>query len=248
MKRNVISVIIAAAVFSINAFIIWPLIRLLSSDVLYANTWPLLLTEYMIEIFEVVAVSVIYALMIVSIYEGEKESRVFVIFGALSAYRNLANVLVLWIEAKSVPKLWVWDVVNVLYYTALELVLLLIIFLISRRAINSHNDKRLIAQRVFESTGESVPVEAAYPFKRIYDKNNCLLRSVGVCAVVTFAAKTFGQVANDIWFIIADGLPSQATTWRDMILNYISKAIFGAVVFFAVRIALTVMLKDKSEK
>lgn len=248
IKRNVISIIIMAAVSSINAFLIMPFLRLLSNDVLYDGTWPLWVAEYFTKVLEVCAVSIGYALLIAYIYEQRKVWQVFVIVGSLTAYRNAANMLELWIDAKRVSSSWMWEVINVLYYTALELVLLLVICLIAKKAIEKHSDRTLIAQRVFESTGEVVPVEAAYPFRRIFDKNNCLLAAAGVCSIVTFVAKIFGQLADDIWYIIADGWPTRASTWGAMALNYISQVIFGLVVYFAVRTALVVMLKHKTEE
>ena len=247
-KRNLISAIIIAAVFSINAFLIVPFLALLSNDVLYADGWPLLVAEYFTRLLDVCAVSIGYALLITYIYETRRVRGVFAIIGLLFAYRNTANMLALWIDARRVSSSWIWEAVNVLYYTALELVLVLIIYLIAKRAIEKHHDRAIIAQRVFESTGENLPVEAAYPFKRIFDRKNCLLSAAVTCAIVTFVAKIFGQLADDIWYIIADGWPTQASTWGAMALNYVSQVIFGLAVYFAVRTALVVMLKRKTKE
>ncbi len=243
--RTLISVIIVAAIYSLNALALLPIVRILSNDVIYSGSLLEYILTYFAEITEVAAVSVCYALMLAALYEKGNTNKVFLAFGALTAYKNLATTAVSWIESGKIGELWIWELVDDLYFTALELVLLLIIFLITRNIIGRYNDQAQIAQRVFNKTGEMPPFAEAYPFERFYDKNNCLLRSALVCAVATFAAKVTGEVANDALYIVSAGLPKEGMTWLYMVVNYASKALFGALVYLTVYAALGAMLKKK---
>jgi hypothetical protein len=235
-----------AAIYSINAFLILPLVRMLASDIMYSGSFLLIVLEYFAEIIEVCAVSVCYAFMLATLYDGGKTGKIFAIFAGLTAYKNLATTAMMWIELGKVPELWVWDIVDDIYFTALELVLLLIIFQITKRIIGVYTDKREVAQRVLKKTGEMPELEVVYPFVRIYDRANCLLKSAGVCAIVTFIAKALGEVANDVLYIASSGFPKEGITWVYMIVNYVSKALFGVLVYITVCVSLNVMLKTKN--
>ena len=245
MNRNLISVIIVAAIYSLNAFVLLPIARILSNDVIFAGSLLVFILTYFAEIIEVAAVSVCYALMLAAMYKKENTGKVFLVFGSLTAYKNLATTAASWLESGTVGEFWIWELVDDLYFTALELVLLLIIFLISRNIIDRYNDEALIAQRVFNKTGEMPPFVEAYPFERFYDKTNCLLRSAFVCAVATFVAKVLGEVANDVLYIVSAGLPDEGITWIYMLVNYASKALFGIVVYLTVYTALGAILRKK---
>jgi hypothetical protein len=232
-----------AVIFSINAFLILPLVRMLANDVVYADSVLVVALEYASEIIEVVAISVCYALMLSALYDNRKISVPFIIFASLTAYKNLATTAMLWWEAGGIPGLWIWDIVDDIYFTALELLLIYIIYLFARRIIVRYTDQRLIAQRVHEKTGEAVHINPVYPFKRVYDRENCLLQAVLVCAVATFIAKLGGELANDLMYIIVYGLPKEGITWLYMLVNYVSNALFGIIVYFAVYASLDMMLK-----
>ena len=244
-KWSLISVIAMAAIYSINAFLILPLVRMLASDIMYSGSFLLIVLEYFAEIIEVCAVSICYAFLLATLYSEGKTRRIFVSFGLLTAYKNIATTAMIWIEAGKAGELWIWELVDDLYFTALELVLLLIIFQITKRIIGVYTDKREVAQRVFKKTGEMPELEVVYPFVRIYDRANCLLKSAAVCALVTVIAKALGEVANDVLYIASSGFPREGITWVYMIVNYVSKALFGVLVYITVCVSLNVMLKDE---
>ena len=244
-KWSIISIVTMAVIYSINAFLILPFIRMLSNDIMYADSFLVIVLEYLAEIIEVCAVAVCYAMMLALLYDEGKVGRVFIIFSSVTVYKNLSITAMVWIESGKIPDLWVWDIVDDLYFTALELVLLLIIYAIVKRIIGRYTDKRLIAQRVFGKTGEPSELKRPYPFDRIYDGSNCLLRSAGVCALATFIAKVFGELANDIMYIVSAGFPKEGTTWIYMLLNYASKALFGVIVYLTVCVTLNIMLREE---
>lgn len=247
-RGGLIAIISMAAIYSVNSLVISPLATVLSSDVVYADTVLPILLSYIAEFSEICAISVCYAVMLLTLYRSERTGKIFVIFGTVTAYKYTANIALYWAMSGSIPTTWIWDITNVIYFTALELVQLLVIFLFARVIIGKYNEKKLIAQRVFEKTGETVEMAEIYPFRSIYHKDNCLLRSARVCALVTFIAKLLGTVVDDAWTIIAYGMPKEWQTWLYMAINYISKVTFGIVVYIVIYTVLQTVLRKESRK
>ena len=236
------------ALYTINAFLIGPQITTLLSNVLYANSLLPVVLNVLSECLEVCAVAICYALVLVALYNGERAEGIFITFGLLTFYKYIAYTLYSWMTAGSSVKIKaldiVWSIVDDLYFTLLEMILLVVIFVIARKIITAYNDKILIAQRVNEKAGENVEVDEAYPFKRVYDKSNCLLRSAYICAFATFITKLIGKMLfSDLVSIIEAGLPKQWQTWLYMLLDYAKTFAFGVIVYFTIYLTLKVLLK-----
>ena len=78
-----------AMIFSINAFLVLPVVRMLTNNVIYSDSVFIVAIEYIAEIIEVAAISVCYALMLSALYMGRSVRGAFVIFASLTAYKNL---------------------------------------------------------------------------------------------------------------------------------------------------------------
>lgn len=248
-RRMLICIISLFAIYSINSLIISPLTSVISNDIVYSDTPIPTLLGYLAELLELCAIAVCYSVMITVIYDfGKKHIRpVFFIFGAATAYKYAANMLVYWGVSGSIPSLWAWDIVNVFYYTALELLQMFIVYIIVNTVIGKYVDKRTALERAIKKLGEcrEGAIRVVYPFEKIYDRENCILRSIFFCALVTFIAKLCGALFSDIWLIITYGLPSESETWLIMILNYVSKIIFGAIVYFVMYVSVSKLLQKK---
>lgn len=248
-RRMLICIISLFAIYSINSLIISPLTSVISNDIVYSDTPIPRLLGYLAELLELCAIAVCYSVMITVIYDfGKKHIRpVFLVFGAATAYKYAANMLVYWGVSGSIPSLWAWDIVNVFYYTALELLQMFIVYAIVNTVIGRFVDKRNALERAVKKVGEcqGAALTDAYPFKKLYDRDNCFLRSIFFCALVTFIAKFCGALFSDIWLIITSGLPNEIETWLLMILNYISKIIFGAIVYFVMYVSVSKLLQKK---
>ena len=223
--------------YSLNCFIILPVRNTLANDVIFASNLLISNTLSLLsQLVEVMAISLFYAALLLLIYHyGEKRSaNAFVVFTAVTVYKYLANTAVSWIYEGSIPSTWAWDVVNVLFYTALELLQLFVIFLIVKGIICRYTEIRDIRARAAEKAvlGADVRIEEAYPFKNVYDKSNCLQRSALICAIVTVIAKGVGSLVSDVWLMLLYGLPEDPVTWIMMIISYVIKVILGAVVYF----------------
>ena len=238
-------IIVAAVIYSLNSFVLLPIGRVLTSNVMYADSVLPIIIGYVAELLEGVAVAFFYGLVLISIYHGRKKGGVFVAFASLTAYKYLADTVMEWVEADKIPELWIWDIVDVIYFTGLELLLLFIVFALSKKIMQKYTDEKLLAERIFAKTGEAIEYQGVYPFRRLYDRSNCLLKAAGACALATVVAKLFGDLASDIMYIISYGFPQEGITWIYMILNYASKLIFGAVAYLSIYLFLNKSLKEK---
>ncbi len=241
-----ICIICFAVLYSANGFILSPACTAISNDIMYSDTAIPILLEFLAEAVEILAISVCYAVMLALFYKfGEKNARcVLWIFAAATAYKYLVNTAMSWIYGGSIPAEWIWDIVNIIYYTSLEFLQILIIFFVVKGIICAFTSKNRTMKKLSEKMGDGseIVIEEAYPFNALYDKKNCILRSILICSVVTFIAKLGGSLISDIWSIVIFGLPADGLTWVLMLLNYISKMIFGAAVYFIVYAAVSRLL------
>ena len=236
-KLNLVGGLALFVLYSLNCFAVLPLRNMLASDILFAsNLMVINLLSLAGELLEVAAISVFYAVLLLVIYRyGSKGSGASIaIFAFATVYKYCANTAVSWIYDGSVPSSWAWDIMDMLFYTSLEMLQLLIIFAFVKGVITRYTEKRDIALRVAEKSGDdfvSAP-EKAYPFTSLYSKSNCLLRSAFICAVITVISKEVGTIVSDIWLIVLYGLPEDSFTWLFMAVSYISKVLLGFVVYF----------------
>lgn len=221
--------------YSLNCFVILPVRNMLASDIIFASS--ILLTNLislLVELIEVAAMAVFYAALLLTLYRcgARKGAGMIGIFAAVTAYKYAANTAISWILDGSVPYLWGWDIANILFFVALEMLQLLILFALVKKVIISYTEARDLKIRAIVKTGGEAEADGVYPFVRLYEKTNCLLRSALICAVVTVIAKCIGSLISDIWLIVLYGLPEDHGTWILMAGNYVSMAILGAVVYF----------------
>ena len=246
-KGKLLCIAVVLAIFTVNAFLIGPQITTLLSDVLYAESLLPIALSVLYDCIEALAVAICYALVLVALYDEERARGIFVTFGLLTAYKYIAAHLYVWMTSNGTITLRVWDIIwslaDDLWWTLLEIVLMAIVFNIMKKIMTPYHDKRLVAQRVNKKSEEKVEIEEPYPFKRIYDKSNCLLRSAYVCAVATLVAKLFGKVTTDVESIVTMGFPKQWQTWLYMILDYARIAILGLIVYFTIYLMMKIVLK-----
>lgn len=232
-----------AVCYSVCCFVILPIVFYMDSDIAYESSVLPSILYYFKVILEIIAVSLAYATAIYGIYRlGNRNFRgIIVVFAASTAYKYFANVLVSWIfTEQSIPVGWFMDIVDVLYFTVLEAVQLLIVFCLAARFIGRYRNRYDAVARLGESVSDG---DRVFPLKWTYDKSNCISKSVFVCAVITFAAKTLGTLVSDVWNIILYRLPNSASDIAMMIFAYVLNAVLGALCYFATVFALTVIFE-----
>ena len=216
-RLKAICAICFAVAYALCCFALSPLYFSLDANVDFAESVLPVIVQYVGVVAEIAAISVFYAIMIYGIYSfGYKASRGCIgIYAAAAFCKYSANVAMTWVRYSSIPSGWGWDVANVAFYTALEMVQVWIVLAIVRRCIERGEGEML-------------------PFSRIYAKGNSLMNGALVCGVATVAVKVLGRLADDIFTMIAYGLPEQWITVVLMLLSYLSNLLLGAVCYVIV--------------
>lgn len=244
-----ISIAISVVVYSLIGFLIYPVKAYLSSDAVYAETVIPSLIDYFSDILEVGVVSLFYAMMIAFLYRYNGGMlAVFVSFTAVTLYKCLVNTVMTWINIGEVSLTWYWDMADVVFFTLLELVQMLIVYWFAKRFIDEF---ALVRETKLKFARENVEAEinlqVPYPYKKLFSMKNCLLKSALVCAIITFVAKASGTIIEDVWDIIIGGLPQQPQTWLLMGINYVSMILWGVLVYFVTIGAIAIILNKKKQ-
>ena len=246
-KWILISIAIAIVIYSLIGFLIYPMKAYLSSDVVYKETVIPTVLDYFSDILEVGVVSLFYAMMIAFLYKyNGGMPTVFGTFALVTVYKCLINMAMTWINGGRISLTWYWDLVDVIYFTLLEMVQMFIVYLFAKRFIDEFalvREAKLKFAR--ENAGVDNSLEEPYPFKKLFSIKNCLLKSALVCAIITFVAKASGTIIEDVWDIMIGGLPQQPQTWLLMAINYVSMILWGVLVYFFTLGATAVMLNEK---
>ena len=259
MKKNVkpilkkwvlISVVTALAIYSIIGFIIWPGMAYLSSDAVYTDTLLPDMLNYLADVLEIGAVSIFYAAMISLLYKYNRGMfTLTAAFSAVTVYKYFINTAMTWYNSGSIPLLWYWDLVDVLFYTLLELIQLFVVYFFVKRLVDEYVTLREAKLKfAMKENSDEAHIQEPYPFNKLFSLKNCLLTSALVCAIITFVAKVSGVIVGDLWFIYLEGWPESIETWLLMLLNYTSMILSGVLVYFFVVGAEALMLKEKKSK
>jgi hypothetical protein len=239
-KLYLITSIAFAAIYAHCCFVISPLYASVISDVAYASGALPTLLSYFSNILTVLAISISYAVIILGKYRfGVKSFRGgAVIFIVATAAKYTANMLMSWISEKSIPLSWLWDILDVLFYTALECLQLLIFVLIVNKVLGDYTERKTLLNKANKALGNDVAESDPFVFTRIYDKSNCLQRCALVSALVVLVSKVSGSLINDIWMIVIGGFPKESITVIMMLVTYLSSIIFGVICYIAVTVAV----------
>lgn len=237
-----------AVLYSVCCFVILPIVFYMDSDIAYESSVLPSILYYLKVILEIIAVSVSYAAAIYGIYRLGCRNfyGIILVFAASTAYKYATNVLVSWIFTEhSIPLGWFMDVVDVMYFTALEVVQFLIVFGVARRIVGRYINRY---DAVARAGGRIPDEERVYPLKWSYDRSNCISRSVFVCAAVTFVAKMLGTLVSDVWSIILYGFPQNVSSVAMMIFSYALNAVLGVLCYFATAFAIMVFFERMGDR
>jgi len=206
-----------AVAYALYCLVLSPLYFWLDSNVAYANTVLPAIMHYLGIAAELTAISVFYGVMIYGIrrFGARNFGGCTVIYAVATACKYTVNIVMTWITFYGViPATWIWDVANVVFYTALEMIQLWIITAIVKHILKREEDR-----------------EDASSSALIYDSSNVFMKCALVCGIVTVVAKLVGRVSNDVWSMIVSGLPQKPITVVLMLLSYLSCVILGVICY-----------------
>lgn len=211
-----------ALLYALCVFVIEPLYLGAKADVAYTEATADVL-NYAYLIFEAVAIYICYAVVIFVMHRsGERAtSRVVLVFVLASFLKYLGKTAVSWYFGGAIPLAWYWDIIDALWWTALELVQLTIVRAFIKKAL----------ARTAKKDGE-------LKFTRLYDRENRLVRAAMSAAVTTTVIRLALRIFDDATAILMYGLPKSAATWILMLISYIATLIVGILCYFAIVLAL----------
>ena len=130
-------------------------------------------------------------------------------------------MLVSWLFGGEGLELWYIDLIFALVYLAMEAIPYLIACLIFKSIFESYRKRRAVLLKAGQE-------ESIYPFRKIYDKNNPLMKSALVSALALFIPKLLGQALNDAIQIV------EITAPLLMVLAYFLNIVFGVLAYTTV--------------
>lgn len=177
------------------------------SDVLY----------YLCVAVELAAIYIFYAVAIFGIFRfGGKGFRgAILIFCVASVGKYLLKTAVSWFYVGAIPSYWYIDLFDVIYFSLLEVIQLLIIWAIVSRVVAKKRGEKL-------------------SFSKLYDGENVLMRASLLVSIVELAARLLLQISSDLVTIVMYGLPDKVETPVLMAISYLSTAIFAVLCYLAV--------------
>ena len=181
---------------------------------------------YACEFLEHLAISVCYAVMIYGIYKlGAVEMRGFLwVFVAASGGKYLLKTIVSWYYNGAVPLEWYIDLIDMIYFVALEAVQFIIV--------------RAFVKKVITKGEKS---NSDLTFTKIYDKQNVVMRAAATAAVIIFVIRLVLQLISDATTILIYGAPDKAETLILMLIAYLSTAIVGALCYLAIVLSMHIL-------
>lgn len=224
-KLYMFAFIASVVLYSLLCFVLSPVGEALQADIAYENGVLPAVVDYLGTVVDLAAVVLFYAVLIYALYSyGAKHIRSGVaVFVGCVAYKYAALAIMAWVQNGSVPLDWYMYIFNLLFYTVLETLQLIIVIMISNRFVGPFRAKNELLR---SAGGEEMDV---YPFTGIYDKKNPLMKSAFVSAIVIFVSKAAIPPVNDVIVISMDGLPTSSETVKNMFLLYLENTLFALV-------------------
>jgi hypothetical protein len=213
-------------------FVLEPIYTNAGSDVAVSDWLPVVM-YYVCRAVEVLSIFFAYAVAIYGIYKfgARSFSGMIGIFAASTLAKYVFRTAVIWSYSGAVPSTWYMDLVDVAYFTALEVIQLLVAWvLIVKVASGKAGD------------GDTVGLRG------LYDRKNALMRAALCASVVVFAVDFITRLADDVMTIIMFGAPERFVTVVLMVLAYLSTVIFGMICYLVLIFILSVLQgKDSHE-
>lgn len=237
-KLYLFSTVALVAIYTLNGLVVSPIYIGVINNIMYDGSALVDVLFYLRRLLELVAVAVAYAVLVYGIYRftlSGFKGGVGIFIGA-TLYKYSLNAIVDWINNGGIPTTWLIDILYVLYYSILELLQLALVLAIVCALISRHWKAVEFCKKV----GKTDLVPEIFPFKKLYDKENCLLRSTLACSIVILLISLMTQAINDIMTIekILDPLL--------MIVAYLAEVVLAVICYIVMFVTLNICA-DKLE-
>ena len=235
LKRRlyIVALAIFAIAYSLYCFVISPACVSAENNIAYDGTGIPEILNYLGTVISMLAVASFYTILVFGLNKFclSEFKWIIAIFAVATLYKYSANLLVEWGRDGKIPSEWLLEVVFfVLIYVVLELLSFAIVLAIVNGIMRQHREK----VKAYEKVGRAIEI---YPFQRVYDKSNPLMRSAMVCAVVELVIRLATKAASDIMTIVE----INNVFW--MIVEYLSVLVFASLCYFIMLICFGILNK-----
>ena len=228
-----VAIVAFAVLYSIYSLVILPIYIASLYNIAYEGTVTPDLLNYLAKTVEMVALAIFYGVVCYGMYRlGNLKMRSIAwVFVGGNLYKYTCNTLMTWKDGGSIPLEWGWDILNVIYYTAMEMITFALVWFLTKAIIERYREKCI----VFEKVGKKA--ERVFPFSGIYKKGNCLMFSAFISSLLIFGLKFLSKVINDLLTV------KQLNDITLMIVAYALLLLFGIVCYFVM--IFTMMTLDE---
>ena len=227
-----VAIITFAILYSLYSLVILP--RYIASlyNIAYEGTATPDLLNYLAKTVEMIALAVFYGVMCYGMYRlGNLKIRSIAwVFVLANLYKYTCNMIVTWRDSGSIPLEWAWDVFNVIYYTAMEMITFAFVWFLTKAIIERYRSRAEVLAKVGKS-------ERVFPFSGIFKKGNCLMFSAFISSLFIFGLKLIFQLINDLITV------EKIVNYGLMAVSYASNILFGVICYFVM--IFTMMTLDE---
>ena len=205
-----------ALLYALLVFLFEPIYVSLESDIAVSGFLTSVL-YYACVAIELLAVFSCYSVAIYGIYKfGKKSVRgLILIFVAAALLKYFCKTAVNWSYEGALPLLWYMDLIDAVYFAALELLQFIIVWAVISRALS----------------GAVAAGDGKITFSRLYDKQNPLMCAALRASVTVVAARIFLSLVDDALAIVMYGMPEKIETVILMVISYVSTLILGVICY-----------------
>lgn len=210
----------ALILFSIYCFILCPIFTYVCNDIIYLNTLLPYILELLIELVDLAAYAVIFAIIIYSVFRFSlRNSRRFIIIFCVSAIlKYTANLGVTYLFEKSIESS---DISSIIIYFIFDAAIVLIMTLITNSIIKN------FYQQASKNRAHSAKLSSVFPFERFFASDNPLQASALASGIVLGITKILSRIIYDLYI----GFPQSLIDGMWMAVYYLSDLLKILIVY-----------------
>ena len=233
----------------LNTLLITPLYVVLENDVAFSGSFLTMLIYYIKDLFEVIAFSVAYSVIIFSVLLlSKRKARLAVLLYTVIYFLQIPLKLIMNIplygSLGSIDDI-VLDVIYLTIYFLFYMLQLLIVWLFATTDTNKYLRYIAFIKERKNKKGKVLPedAEAVLPITKFFNRFNPLQRSAFKMSMLILAIKLFSRIINDI----AYGAPSSFGEVAIMLVYYVSDLLYGIVAYVIALLVFT-FIHSKAKK
>ena len=233
----------------LNCVLISPLYMKLNADVLFSDSAIIHILDYSMDLLDIVAFSVSYALIIFSVLLlSKKTARLIVLLYTLAFALQIPIKIFMNIPLNgslgSAEEIII-DIIYLSIYFILFMLQLLAVYLFAATDTNKYLRYMEFSKK--KANKKNVPSTEQYsvmPFNRFFRKSNPLQRSALKMSLLIFFIRLMSRLINDISY----GAPQSLGEVLIMAVYYLSDALYGIVAYVVALIVFSFVYERLSNK